>query len=209
MGDALKKSRNLAGEETGLRELVSNCLAGDDFTPLLRLIFPGPAPEPGTGNSSRNSFPSSQPPSSSVQEDGQTAVQGIQRCLQAIAAEQEQIIDDVCHDHALEIAQCVSEMEAVQRLVAELCPSLTKGHDSLQAAGRDFAFVSTELTSLTAAQQNLQLATAGLKGTAQVLHTCMEVGALIKERRLYAALQLLSKIRERQLGERPELTSQT
>lgn len=34
----------------------------------------------------------------------------------------------------------------------------------------------------------------------QVLRTCMEVGALIKEQRLYAALQLLGKIREQHLG---------
>lgn len=65
-----------------------------------------------------------------------------QACLTTIVGEQEAIIHDVCQSNALEIAQCVAEMDTLLAGVDALRASLQPGDDALQVRARQAATAS-------------------------------------------------------------------
>lgn len=56
----------------------------------------------------------------------------IQRCLEAVAEDQDRIIQDVCHSNATEISQCVSELRDMHSLVNDLQRLLIANNTKLQ-----------------------------------------------------------------------------
>ena len=73
-----------ATDESNIRELVHNCMEGDDITSLLRLMFDAQARAAREGGK--------------VADMGKDTVHTITTCLRSFAEEQERVIEEVCRE---------------------------------------------------------------------------------------------------------------
>jgi hypothetical protein len=75
------------------------------------------------------------------------------------------------------------------------------GPDLGQKTGMALASTARELHGLLSAQRHLAIGVGGLRAVRRLLSRCGEVGALLAQRRLFQALQLMEKVRAKDLGE--------
>lgn len=64
--------------------------------------------------------------------EAKAAVETLQRSLRAVAADQEKVIHDVCDGNAMDIAQCVAELEYMHSSRDDVVQAIAKGNDALQ-----------------------------------------------------------------------------
>ncbi|GLC33371.1 hypothetical protein PLESTB_000340000 [Pleodorina starrii] len=203
-------------EEASIRELVESCLVNEDFTPVLRLVFGSssiPAglvsagsfqPNGDSAAAARRSPPSKpaqpHPPATGAVLDGRPALEVLQSVLRSIADEQDAIVHDVCSSHSMEIATCVAELDRMVVSVEDLRKAVAAGGEELQRAGVALASTARELHGLMSAQRHLATAMGGLRAIRRLLSRCGEVGSLLAQRRLFAALQLMEQVRAQDLA---------